>query len=234
MHDPTTTLVDYEQVQFVHPFTMTLAGNRRTGKTHFTKTLLLRNRELIASSPLDSIIWFHGAPQQNVHDELTEALQSHGQRIEFVRDLPQVGGKTVQEFVAERPGQRKLIVFDDLMATASNRADVAALFTHGRHEDVSVVFLTQNLFHKSKYARDMSLNTDYMVLFKNPRDPSMITHFGQQMGNVKFLKQAYRDATTDPFSHLFIDLRSETPDTLRYRSRVLDEVQIVYQPRETI
>ena len=234
MDDLTTTLVDYEQLRFVHPFSMTLAGNRRTGKTHFTKTLLLRNRELITSPPLDSIIWFHGASQQNVHDELAGALQTHGQRIEFVRDLPREGDKTLQDLVAERPGQRKLLVFDDLMDKASNRADVAALFTHGRHEDVSVVFLTQNLFHKSKYARDMSLNTDYMVLFKNPRDPSMITHLGQQMGNVKFLKQAYRDATTDPFSHLLVDLRSETPDTLRYRSRVFDEMPIVYQPRESI
>ena len=231
MDNPTTTLVDLEQLRFMHPFTMTLAGNRRTGKTHFTKTLLLRNSQFIASPPLDSIIWFYGASQQNVHDELTEVLQAHGQQIEFVRDLPQEGGKTLQEFVNERSGQRKLIVLDDLMEKASNRSDVAALFTHGRHEDVSVVFLTQNLFHKSKYARDMSLNTDYMVLFKNPRDPSVITHLGQQMGNVKFLKQAYRDATTDPFSHLFIDLRSETPDTLRYRSRVLDEMQIVYQQR---
>ena len=64
------------------------------------------------------------------------------------------------------------------MENASNRSDVTALFTHGRHEDVSVIFLTQNLFHKGKYTRDMSLNTDYMVLFKNVRDASVITHLG--------------------------------------------------------
>ena len=76
----------------------------------------------------------------------------------------------------------------------------------------------------------MSLNIDYAVLFKNTRDPSMVTHLGQQMGNVAFLKQAYRAATIDPFSHLFIDMRSDTPEALRYRSNVLDETQTVYQP----
>ena len=76
----------------------------------------------------------------------------------------------------------------------------------------------------------ISLNIDYVVLFKNTRDPSMITHLGQQMGNVKFLKQAYQTTTINPFSHLFIDMRSDTPDMLRYRSNVLDEVQTVYQP----
>ena len=68
------------------------------------------------------------------------------------------------------------------------------------------------------------------MLFKITRNPSTVTHHGQQMGNVKFLKQAYRLATINPFSHLFIDMRSDTPEELRYRSNVLGETQIVYQP----
>ena len=74
----------------------------------------------------------------------------------------------------------------------------------------------------------MSLNIDYAVLFKNTRDPSMVTRLGQH--NVKFLQLAYRAATVDPFSHLFIDMRSDTPEALRYRSNILDETQTVYQP----
>ena len=97
-------------------------------------------------------------------------------------------------------------------------------------EHVSVMYLTQIFFHKCKYARDISLNNDYAVLFKNTRNPSMITHLGQQMGNVKFLKQAYQAATIDPFSHFFIDMRSDTPEIIRYRINVLDEIQTVYQP----
>ena len=123
-----------------------------------------------------------------------------------------------------------MIDFDDWIEKASNQPNMAALFTHGRHEHVSVMYLTQNFFHKSKYARDISLNNDYAVLFKSIRNHSMITHLGQQMGNVKFLKQAYQAATVDPFSHLFIDMRSDTPETIRYRSNVLEEIQTVYQP----
>ena len=104
-------------------------------------------------------------------------MQEYGQRIEFVQGLPQ--NKSVQDFIIDFPGQQKLIVLDDLMEKASNRADVAALFTHGRHENLSIMYLTQNFFHKSKYARDISLNIDYVVLFKNTRDPSMVTHLGQ-------------------------------------------------------
>ena len=211
------SMIDQDQLCFAQPFTMTLAGGRRTGKTYFTKTLLERNRHLLSSPTLETIIWFYGTSQQSIFDELIVTMQEYGQRIEFVQGLPQ--DKTVQDFIGDFPGQQKLIVLDDLMEKASNRPDVAALFTHGRHEHVSVMYLTQK-----------SLNNDYAVLFKNTRNLSMITHLGQQMGNVKFLKQAYQAATIDPFSHLFIDMRSDTPEIIRYRSNVLDEIQTVYHP----
>ena len=69
-------------------------------------------------------------------------MQEYGQRIEFVQGFPQ--DKTVQDFISDFLGQQKLILLDDLMEKASNRPDVAALFTHGRHEHVSVMYLTQN------------------------------------------------------------------------------------------
>ena len=132
-----------------------------------------------------------------IFDQLGDVLRAKGQHVEYIDGLPQ--DRTVQDVVSEMPGDRKLIVLDDLMEKASNRSDVAALFTHGKHENVSVMFLSQNFFHKSKYARDMSLNIDYAVLFKNTHNPSMVTHLGQQIGNAKFLKRAYNDATTNAF-----------------------------------
>jgi len=41
------------------------------------------------------------------------------------------------------------------------------------HRNVSVVYLTQNVFDKNKYARTISLNAHYLVLIKNPRDASV-------------------------------------------------------------
>ena len=69
-----------------------------------------------------------------------------------------------------------------------------------------------------------------MVLFKNVRDESVITYLGAHMGNTEFLKQAFREATKNAFSHLLIDMHTHTPEALRYRSNVLDEIQFVYQP----
>ena len=61
-----------------------------------------------------------------------------------------------------------LIILDDMMDNATQDKRVSQLFTRGRHDNLSVIYLTQNLFHKNQ--TEISLNSDYMVIFKNPRD----------------------------------------------------------------
>ena len=52
------------------------------------------------------------------------------------------------------------------MEEASKSLKITQLFTGGRHYNLSVIYLTQNLFHKNQRALNMSFN--YMVIFKNP------------------------------------------------------------------
>lgn len=40
-----------------------------------------------------------------------------------------------------------LIILDDLMDEGAENKDVSQLFTRGRHDSMSVIVLTQNLFH---------------------------------------------------------------------------------------
>ena len=124
----------------------------------------------------------------------------------------------------------QLVVVDDLMAEADSR--LTKLFTKGsHHSNTSVVHLVQNLFDKKTDAVTISRNTHYMVVFKNPRDASQITHLARQMypSHVKFMQEAFADATAEPYGYLFIDLKQETPDHLRLRTHVLPgETQYVY------
>ena len=71
---------------------------------------------------------------------------------------------------------------------------VANIFTKGsHHRNISVVFLAQNRFPQTKFPRTMSLNADYMVLFKNPRDASQFANPARQMypKTSKFAVEAY-------------------------------------------
>ena len=86
------------------------------------------------------------------------------------------------------------------------------LFTKGsHHKNISVIFIMQNIFHKGKSQRDISLNTKYIVLYKNPRDRAQIQHLARQVypEDPKFLLEAYLDATHAQHSYLFLDLSQD-------------------------
>ena len=63
-----------------------------------------------------------------------------------------------------------------------------------------MLYLIQNVFTKNKESRTISLNSQYMVVFKNPRDASQMSHLARQMypGRVKFVQDALKDATSIP------------------------------------
>ena len=120
-------------------------------------------------------------------------------RIDFRRGLPDM-----EDF----DDDGTLLIIDDLMDETDET--IAKLFTKGsHHRNVSVVFLVQNLFHKNKYIRTISLNAHYMVLFKNPRDASQFASLARQMypNRSAFAVEAYKDATREPYSYLLVDLR---------------------------
>ena len=96
------------------------------------------------------------------------------------------------------PSIKYLVVIDDLMHELSNDQRITGLFTKGcHHRNLSVIFILQNIFHRGKELRDMSLNYHYLVLFKSPRDSSQINHLAKQMfpGHVKYMQEAFQDAT---------------------------------------
>ena len=68
-----------------------------------------------------------------------------------------------------------LIVIDDQMIEAGKDNRIVNLFTKGsHHRNLSVICIVQNLFHQGKGNRSISLNSHYLVLFKNPRDKLQI------------------------------------------------------------
>lgn len=134
-------------------------------------------------------------------------------------------------------GPPKLVVVDDFMTESSKSSAITDLFTKGcHHKNISVFFITQNLFHSGKNQRDLSLNTHYLVLFKNPRDKAQIRHLAQQMypSNSKFLTEAYLDATNRPHGYLFLDLKQQTSEDLRVKTNIFpdDGDTVVYIPRK--
>jgi len=132
-----------------------------------------------------------------------------------------------------------MVVLDDQMenenAHSKGGSSIAKFFTQGsHHRNLTVVYIVQNLFHQSKAMRTISLNSQYVVLYKNPRDKQQIECLGRQMfpNNPRFLTASFEDATKKPYGYLVIDLRPETPESYRIRTDVFDSSgQTVYVPK---
>jgi len=120
-------------------------------------------------------------------------------------------------------------VFDGSEPSLIVRYHIFTKISH--HRNISILHLTQNLFDKNKYARTISLNAHYIVLFKNPRDASQFAMLARQMypNASKFALEAYRDATERPFGYLFVDLKPDQDERCRLRTNIFpDEMQYVY------
>ena len=81
--------------------------------------------------------------------------QLGGLNIRFLEGIPENFGNA--------QGQPSLLILDDLLNEAYSEA-VCYLFTKGsHHRNVSVILVTQNLFHHGRKCRDISLNAKYIV-----------------------------------------------------------------------
>ena len=112
-----------------------------------------------------------------------------------------------------------------------DKKKITSLFTeNSHHRNLSVIYVVQNLFEKGPESRTVSLNAHYMVIFKNPRDASQISHLARQMypGRGKYLQEAFAHATSKPYGYLLVDARQETPEHLRLRMNIfLGQLQTV-------
>ena len=68
----------------------------------------------------------------------------------------------------ESSTQHTLLIIDDLLGKEYTSL-VRDIFIKGsHHNNISVIFVTQNLFLPHKDYRTLSLNAHYLVVFKNP------------------------------------------------------------------
>jgi len=131
-------------------------------------------------------------------------------------------------------GRPCLIILDDLLNEVYSK-DVCYIFTKGtHHRNISVILITQNLFHQGRFCRDISLNAKYYVALKNVRDKSQFQYWARQVHpeDSESLYNSYLEATERPHGYLILDFAQDTYDRLRYRSNVFpDEYPpIIYMP----
>ena len=117
-----------------------------------------------------------------------------------------------------------LLVLDDLMAEGGEAKELLDFFTkHPHHQNITVIYLCQDMFPPGKYTKSISRNAHYIIAFKNPRD---------QLGMKNLLLQAFPTCCQDmmdvyqkvgerPFGYMVLDLHPASDDRRRVFSHLL-------------
>ena len=169
---------------------------------------LIENRNEMINKEINRVIYCYGE-WQSEFDKM--------ENVEFIKGVDSV----FKDNDFFRSGESTLLILDDLANELSGNPKASKLFTQGiHHRNVSIVFITQNLYKQGKAMRDIQLNCQYLVLFKNCRDVNQIKVLSNQMG-LAHLPETYRKVTSQPYQPLVVDMRPGTADYLRVRLPVL-------------
>ena len=212
-------------IVFKHPFTCMIAGPSKSGKTTLLKKILANNNQMIDNPPT-KIMYCYSRWQDGFDD-----LKNNNPLIEFNEGLPDI-----DNFNSEITN---LLVLDDLMQQCGKDKSIYDIFTvDSHHKNISVFFLTQNLFPKEKNSRTISLNCNYIIIMDNPRDRSQIYHLARQMfpENSAYLIECFKDVIQNKkFGYLYLDFTQTTSEALRVQTGIcIDDIRIIYQPKNLI
>ncbi len=179
-----------------HPFNCIISGPTSCGKTLLLAEILKFKDSLIDKAPTDVVYCYKS--WQPTYDK----IKMQNQHIQFHEGIPEVN--------VMRNIRDAIVIFDDLNTQCINNEEVMDIFTVGsHHRNISAIVLSQNIFSKGKFSREISLNSNYLILFKNPRDQLQFQILSRQMypGKSKFLQEAFADATKLPHGYLLLDTR---------------------------
>ena len=202
-----------------HPRRFIICGPSGSGKTSFVEKLMFYMNELFGFY-FNKIIYCSG---QSFPD------------FNFIHNIEIKKVDIIDRNLLDdlNPMENNLVIIDDNMHSLANDILISDLFTKlSHHKNISVIVLLQNLFPKSKYMRDISSNSTYMVLMSNPRETLQIKTLSSQIdgANSSFILNCYNDATKNkPFSYLFLDFDQNTADDVRVRTNIFpNEDSYVY------
>ena len=201
-------------VRLIPSFKLVIYGPSRSGKTLFVKDLLLNLDAFTVKPPKKTIIIY--TVWQPAYDE----MKNEGLVDTFIQDNSNLQSQ-LSEYIE---GKENLFIFDD-MVNSKNIDYISELFmVQGRHNNISLVFISQQAFRQNEAFKSISNNTNYLVLMKNDRNILEVQSLAKQMtpGPQPLLLQIFREATNNSYSYLFINFTHERSRYGKYLNELFD------------
>ena len=175
-------------------------GQTGSGKTHFMLELI--RKKMIHPFP-KNIYYMYKVEQ----DFMKSWNKIEEQKITFIQGLYPNKMKT---------SEPSLLVIDDLLL--STNKDVVEMFILGsHHKQISLFYLSQNLFPDCSLFRTMSNNAHYFVIFNNKRNSTQIHRLAHQVfigKDVLRIKNAYKRIQQQHWGFMVLTFVPELPEEL--------------------
>lgn len=202
---------------FHSPATILVNGSTSSGKSTFCRKLIQYKEALFTVRPI-RVHYYYG-----IWQPLYETMPG----VDFHEGLPDTFDDIYED-------GHILIVLDDLLTDCVKSRLVEQIFLReSHHRNASVCLLSQNVFCQGKTARNLALNTHYLVLFRSLRDGQQMVQLGAQIfpGKSQTLVEAYKDAVKEKYNYLLIDLSPHSENVLM-KSKIFpdDPDTWIYQP----
>lgn len=201
-------IIKHKMKHFQLPFRLIISGPSFSGKTCLVLNIIKNREQLFDGPSIKHLVWCcknkSFVPEEIARMPMVEIYEG-------LADLNDLKPHT-------------LLVIDDLMSTLSN--EILDVFTvHSHHLNISIILIVQNLFHQNKCMRDVSLNSNYFCLLKNPRDVGQFQYFARQINydNWKNLLKVYSDVCGVAYQPLIIDLSQKTDNLFKYKTNILNK-----------
>ena len=202
-----------EAFKFKTPSSILVVGPSGCGKTCFTEQLLTHHLDDLFVNPPPVVHYCYGAWQDKFKDMKKAGMTFHEgvpPSSQLKKWFPKGG----------------LLILDDLMEEGGNDKEVLDLFTkHSHHQNITVMYLCQDMFPPGKYAKSISRNAHYIVAFKNPRDQLGMRNLLLQAfpSNWQDIMDVYRKVTERSFGYVTLDLHPASADQARILSHLLKQ-----------
>ena len=213
-----TALHHIDSRAFKIPGCAIFSGPSGAGKSNLVKKIL-DNRDVCFDKKITHTIFIY-----KEHTDLFDTFPSDVCKVKgLLSDYEDVLSRAYKKDTGQ------LVIIDDhqldLTINEVNLANVLA-----SKYQVFLIVLTQNIFPKNKYARELSRSCSYFVLFPNKRDSNAVSILLRQLSPTLWreILAVYNQSLTTPFTYTVIDIHP------RSRFRILLRDSLFYEAPQKI